>query len=216
MQTILRWMFKLLISELGKKWKVQAQRNELQVLHSAQVPKSIFHGGSLLIQNCTCSLGQRNPWVVFPLPTALPIQPPILVLIKQENTCWWSSEAAAAAGMDLTAWTSHRRFSLQIHSSWTVLLYRDGVLQRVLDLGLAQEDVPAAHAPQHPLERGDALAVDHASHEPARGQHGLRGCTWATPEPATQHTMATGGWCCTGSYKNLVMTLVLQVKWKIL
>lgn len=56
-------------------------------------------------------------------------------------------------------------------------LYRDRVLQRVLDLCLAQEHVPAAHAPQHPLERGDALAVDHASHEPARGQHGLKGCT---------------------------------------
>lgn len=106
--------------------------------------------------------------------------------------------------------------SLQIHSSWTVLLYRDGVLQRVLNLSLAQEDVPAAHAPQHPLERGDALAVDHASHEPARGQHGLRGCTSATPEPPTQHTMATGGWHHTDIHKNLVLTLVVQAKWKIL
>lgn len=41
-------------------------------------------------------------WVIFPLPRALPTQPPIFVLTKLENTCWRSSEAAAAAGMDLT------------------------------------------------------------------------------------------------------------------
>lgn len=46
MWTILRWMFKLLISELWKKQKVRVQRNEL---HTAHVPKSISHKESLLI-----------------------------------------------------------------------------------------------------------------------------------------------------------------------
>lgn len=108
MQTILRWMFKLLISELSKKWKVQVQRNELQVLHSAQVPKSIFHGGSLLIQNCTCSLGQRNPYVLSCFPPSKSTPHPasyfcfnetgkhLLMKLRGCSSCWdgphWGTE----------------------------------------------------------------------------------------------------------------------------
>lgn len=45
--------------------------------------------------------------------------------------------------------------------------YRRRVLKRRVNLGLPQEHVPAARAPQHALERRDALAQDHARHETA-------------------------------------------------
>lgn len=138
-----------------------------------------------------------TPWAGFPLP-------PIFVLIKRKkrllmklrgcSRCWDGPHW----GPEVSIYRSPAPSSCCCSQE---LLYRDGVLQRVLDLGLAQEDVPAAHAPQHPLERGNALAVNHASHEPARGQHSLRGCTWATPEPHTLHTK---------SCKNLVLTSKME------
>lgn len=40
--------------------------------------------------------------------------------------------------------------------------YRGRVLKRRVNLRLAKEHVAAACAPQHPFERGDALAQDHS------------------------------------------------------
>ena len=52
--------------------------------------------------------------------------------------------------------------------------YGGGVFERRVDLGLFEEDVAAAGAPQHALERRDALAQDHARHEPATdGAHSV-------------------------------------------
>lgn len=47
--------------------------------------------------------------------------------------------------------------------------YRHRILQGVFNLCLAQEHIPSAHSPQHALERGDPLPVDHTSHKPAQG-----------------------------------------------
>jgi len=42
-----------------------------------------------------------------------------------------------------------------------VLADRSRVLQGVFYLRLAEEDVAATHAPQHPLEGGEPLSADH-------------------------------------------------------
>ncbi|CAN7977326.1 unnamed protein product, partial [Ixodes persulcatus] len=48
----------------------------------------------------------------------------------------------------------------------TIATHRDGVLEGSLDGGLAEEHVAPADAPQHALERGQALPQDHAGHKP--------------------------------------------------
>lgn len=134
-------------------------------------------------------------WVVFPLPTAFSIQPPSFILIKRENICRWISEAAAGAGMDLTE--AQRLWAVDPH------LLGAATPQRLL-LPLPRAPSPwrgprvgSRSQPGAGRRSRGTRATASArtwgcapgwSHLPrtCEGQHGLRGCTLATPQPHTK------------------------------
>lgn len=48
---------------------------------------------------------------------------------------------------------------------------RGGILQRVLDLCLPEENISTTDSPQHPLKGGNPLPVDHPGHKSVSTKH---------------------------------------------